>query len=61
MLFCVVLCCFVLFCVVLCCFRVVREIYSFSGLPFFTWWGAHFEGMRAPGVKFGISLEGIFP
>ena len=48
-------------CVYLCYFRVVREIYSFSGLPFFTWWGAHFEGMRAPGVKFGISLEGIFP
>ena len=44
----------------MCYFRVVREIYSFSGLPFFIWWGAHFEEMRAPGMKFGISLEGIF-
>ena len=46
-----------LFCVI---FRVVSKRYSFSGLPFFIWWGAHFEEMRAPGMKFGISLEGIF-
>ena len=48
-------------CVNLRHFRVVRERYSFSGLPFFIWWGAHSEGMWAPGMKFGNSLEGIFP
>ena len=54
------ICRFVLICVYLCYFRVVSKRYSFSGLPFFIWWGAHSEGMRAPGVKFGNSLEGIF-
>ena len=43
----------------LCYFIVVSKVYSFSGLPFFIWWGAHFEEMRAPGVKFGNSLEGL--
>lgn len=47
-------------CVNLRYFRVVSKKYISSGSPFFIWWGAHSNGMRAPGMRFGGSLECIF-